>query len=160
MDADDAEEFNEVPIIHNPIGIGRLTRAAWVTIRKRMQTSLLEHGYHDIGSPQFNVLLMLSQGPMGQTALNAALGISKQGLSYLLDSLETGGYIVRMTDASNRRQRVVQLTQAGEEVTALMREAAFRFEEDVRNRIGAIELEAYRNTLRIITSELDTLPAT
>jgi DNA-binding MarR family transcriptional regulator len=141
-------------IIHNPLGFSRLARATWQTIRTRMLDDLRAQGYSDIGPPQFDLLLYLSQGPMTPSQLTVATGISKQGINYLLQSLENGGYAMRRPDSSNRRQRLVHLTTVGEQATNVIRDTSHRFEREVRERVGVTALEEYREVMRIISVDI------
>lgn len=86
-------------------------------------TAMWQQQFDDLSAPQFSVLSVVhAQGPLGQTALGAVTAIDRSTLTTLIDGLEVRGLLTRTIDPTNRRSRIVALTDEGraylEEATA------------------------------------------
>ena len=57
--------------------------------------------------------ILLEKGPLSQRELMELAGIRSASLSELMAKLETGGYVVRFPNPSDRRSITVALTEAG-----------------------------------------------
>ncbi len=64
------------------------------------------------------VFQLSDRGPMGVSALQAAIGRSQAATSHLVEQLEQRGIVRRRADASDRRRRVVDLTGKGRSAVA------------------------------------------
>jgi DNA-binding MarR family transcriptional regulator len=67
------------------------------------------------GGPRgYQVLVAITaEKPSSQLALAHRLGIDKTQMTYVIDALETGGYVERRPDPTDRRIRQVLPTKAG-----------------------------------------------
>jgi DNA-binding MarR family transcriptional regulator len=94
-------------------------------------------------------------GPYGTTAaeLGRRLGVSKQAAGKTVDSLERLGYVIRVPDDVDQRQKRVVLTDRG--IDALQRSA--RIFEELRARwagtVGIDRLRALEDDLRTLTGD-------
>jgi DNA-binding MarR family transcriptional regulator len=94
-------------------------------------------------------------GPYGTTAaeLGRRLGVSKQAAGKTIDSLERLGYVIRVPDDVDQRQKRVVLTDRG--IDALQRSA--RIFEELRARwagtVGIDRLRALEDDLRTLTGD-------
>jgi len=133
-----------------PLGpplIGALLRMPWETVRRRMLERLHEHGFDDLDAPHLNVLLY--PGPQGSrpSELAARLGMSKQAVNYLLGELERRGYIERRPDPDDLRSRRIALTERGEAVGLVMREAVAEVEREWEAKLGRKQFAQLRGLL-------------
>ena len=133
-----------------PLGpplIGALLRMPWETVRRRMLERLHEHGFDDLDAPHLNVLLY--PGPQGSrpSELAARLGMSKQAVNYLLGELERCGYIERRPDPDDLRSRRIALTERGEAVGLVMREAVAEVEREWEAKLGRKQFAQLRGLL-------------
>src|SRR6266581_1766889 len=95
-----------------PVGLA-LTRAAR-TIGRAFDETLAEAG----GSlPAWLVLLAMKTRSGSQRQLAEAVGIREATLTHHLNAMEIAGLITRQRDPANRRIHVVELTQAGAEMS-------------------------------------------
>ena len=83
-------------------------------------TVLLREGsrlFKDVGitSPQFNALKLLADTPAGlrPSELAAALVVDPSSVTFILKQLEKKGWLRRMDDPSDRRARLVAITEEG-----------------------------------------------
>jgi DNA-binding MarR family transcriptional regulator len=94
-------------------------------------------------------------GPYGTTAaeLGRRLAVSKQAAGKTIDSLERLGYVIRVPDDVDQRQKRVVLTDRG--IDALQRSA--RIFEELRARwagtVGIDRLRALEDDLRALTGD-------
>ena len=138
------------PVDEKPLGpplIGALLRMPWETVRRRMLEQLHEHGFDDLDAPHLNVLLY--PGPQGSrpSELASRLGMSKQAVNYLLGELERCGYIERRPDPDDLRSRRIALTERGEAVGLVMREAVTEVEREWEAKLGRKQFAQLRGLL-------------
>lgn len=82
--------------------------------------------------PQAKVLqILIAEGPMGVTSIAARLGVSPSTGSEHIDKLVDHGLVERRQGATDRRQLLVTITDAG-------REAVDRFQELGRRHLGEL----------------------
>jgi DNA-binding MarR family transcriptional regulator len=117
-----------------------------------LHAELAEQGHPDMRPMHGFVFQAI--GPYGTTAaeLGRRLGVSKQAAGKTIDSLEKLGYVIRVPDSVDQRQKTVVLTERG--VDALRRSA--RIFEDLRARwadtLGIDRLRALEDDLRTVTA--------
>jgi len=94
-----------------PALLGMAFRAVTDEVRVR----LAEQGFDDVRPAHGYSFQFLSWRPEGVTAvaLGEHLGITKQAATQLADDLEKRGYIERRPDPSDKRARLIFLTQRG-----------------------------------------------
>jgi len=129
--------------IETPIGLqlGRTAKA----VSRAFDAALAEAG----GSlPLWLVLVSLKQEPRGtQLEIARAMGIEGATLTRHLDGFERAGYVVRRRDAGDRRAVRVELTPAGEQMFATLRDAAMAFNRRLTGDLSEAELTRLRRTL-------------
>ncbi|MGZ4429820.1 MAG: MarR family winged helix-turn-helix transcriptional regulator [Nocardioides sp.] len=93
--------------------VGALLRRPAVVVRHAVMHELHAAGFHDVLPAHLGVFQ--HPGPDGQRpgVLAARTQASKQAMNHLLHQLEAGGYLVREVHATDRRTRVVRLTERG-----------------------------------------------
>lgn len=132
-----------------PIGL-QLARTARV-IGRAFDEALSAAG----GSmPVWLVLLNVKIHPRAtQRELAGAVGVREATLTHHLNTLEGGGLLTRRRDPENRRVHVVELTPAGEEAFATLREVAGAFDRRLRRDLDERQLaELSRLLARLVTN--------
>ncbi len=106
---------------------------------------LQERGFTDLRQSHFD--LFRFPGPHGRTPteLAAHMRLSKQALNPLLNELEAWGYLTRVADQQDRRNRTLQLTPIGFDLVTAVREALECLELHIAEVLGA---EVYRHLLQ------------
>jgi DNA-binding MarR family transcriptional regulator len=96
----------------------------------------------------FSVLTTALSGAYTQTELARMIGLDKTTMVVTLDELEAAGLAERRLSATDRRARVIAVTEAGERKVREAEEIAERTNEDV---LGALEPEAREAFLAALT---------
>ncbi|MEJ5240327.1 MAG: MarR family transcriptional regulator [Anaerolineales bacterium] len=92
-----------------------------VVMRFSMRNFMLYAREHNYSLPQLNALFRIHhRGSCGISELGEEMGVTSAAASQLLDRLVQQGLALRSEDPRDRRNKVVQLTEAGH---AIVREA-------------------------------------
>jgi DNA-binding MarR family transcriptional regulator len=107
---------NGVPIQRVPVSLAR--RFAQICMAVAAEVAAED----DLSALQLGGLTYLRQQPgLGQNDLAARLGIDRSNNSLIVDQLEQRGLIERHTSASDRRAKLVYLTQLGTDICDRLR---------------------------------------
>lgn len=96
------------------------------------------------------VLIGRLGGEPRQNALAEAVGIEGPSLVRLLDQLEAAGLVMRKEDPTDRRAKVLSLTDTGRSVVARIEADLDRLRMAVFSKVSASDLEASLRVFRAI----------
>ena len=99
----------------SPMGVwGRISRIERLAARE-IATTLGSHGLHP---SEFDVLATLRRhgGELRPVELRSGMMVGSGTITHRIDLLETAGLVERVPDATDRRGRVIRLTEAGRRV--------------------------------------------
>jgi MarR family transcriptional regulator for hemolysin len=106
--------------------------------------------------PVWLVLLNLRIHPgVSQRELAAAVGVREATLTHHLNSMEESGLLTRRRDPENRRIHLVELTSAGEDAFARMRDAARDFDRRLRRGLDKAEIAELDRVLARLVANVD-----
>ena len=91
--------------------------------------------------------------------LAARAGVRKQTMAEAVEQLERAGYLERRPNASDRRSRLVFLTDRGRQARPTAAAAGREVENHWTELVGADRIEALRDTLSELLARLDDDPA-
>lgn len=133
---------------------------------------MLEHASHVLATELASALEPLGLGPRGfcvlssalnrdltQKELGAAIGIDKTTLVVTLDELERQGLARRVTSSTDRRARMIAVTDAGAAKVAEGQRIIEVVQADVLSGLPESEREAFVSALRRLVSERLAEPA-
>ena len=104
---------------------------------------------------QWTVLACLWQkDKVTQQSLSDITFKDKPSITRLIDNLEKGGLVVRVPDRSDRRAKLIHLTQKGVDLEQKATEIVNRIVEKTMERLSDEEILVCRNVLKTISSEL------
>ena len=87
--------------------------------------------------PVWLVLVNLKIRPeASQRELAEAIGVREATLTHHLNAMEADGLLGRRRDPANRRVHIVELTDAGEAAFHKLRQAAMRFDAQLRHGLS------------------------
>jgi DNA-binding MarR family transcriptional regulator len=135
------------------VGLPGLLRAARTAYGAAVREAFAEAGFDDIPRNGAYVLARVydNSSPLGR--LTRELGISKQAVSQLIDTMVMRGYLKRTPDADDRRRMLITLTSRGESAAMVSWQAATKVDEELERRITAEGVTALRRGL-VVLAEL------
>jgi DNA-binding MarR family transcriptional regulator len=112
---------------------------------------------YGFGRAHHRVIYFVGRHPhMSVSELLGILRITKQSLARVLSQLVRQGFIVQQTGKSDRRQRLLQLTQTGIELERELSENQRQRIERAYAEAGPHAVEGFRKVmLSVISSDLD-----
>jgi DNA-binding MarR family transcriptional regulator len=137
----------EADAIYQQLGIPGLLRLARRAYGNAVRAALAESGFDDMPRNGAYLLARVYDGRYAVADLIRGLGISKQAVSQLVDTMVTRGYIERKPDAEDRRRMLLTLTTRGEAAATVSWQAATRTDEELERRIAADGVDALRHGL-------------
>jgi DNA-binding MarR family transcriptional regulator len=127
--------------------LASLLRGAAQAYALAVRGPLAEAGFDDIPRDGVFVLSAIARAELSAGGLSQALGVSKQAVSQLLDTLVLRGYVERSAHPDDRRRLQLGLSGRGAQVVSLCRAALERIDRRLAARVGAAQVEETRATL-------------
>jgi DNA-binding MarR family transcriptional regulator len=92
-----------------------------------------------------------------QNVLAARMGVSKQAVGQLLDELEVAGVISRTPDPTDKRARVVRLTESGQQGLLVSLQVMREIEQQLRRAAVDTDIDALARQLHNLMPALEQL---
>ena len=132
--------------------IGLLLRLVYQRYAQEIEAALRASGFDDMGPAAANVFPFVPLTGISVSELADLAQVRKQTMAQAVDQLERAGYVERRPNPTDRRSRLVFLTERGASVPPVTHAAAARVEERWAELTSADELEALRaSLLRLVT---------
>jgi DNA-binding MarR family transcriptional regulator/catechol 2,3-dioxygenase-like lactoylglutathione lyase family enzyme len=127
-----------------------LMRAARGAYARSIRAALYEIGVDDL--PRNGAFLLAGIDTTGgpRQDLPSDLGVTKQAVSQVVDTLVNRGYLTRGPDPGDRRRIRLELTGRGHEVVAAVLRGVAAVDARLRERASAGQIEAMRTGLAIL----------
>lgn len=128
-------------------------RWAWHRIMRRYNDAASKYG----GSMSIGYVL-LSIDPEGtpSTKLGPKMGMEARSLTRTLKNMEDEGLIKRVPDGNDGRMVRVQLTTKGKQMRDVSKDTVLRFNEAVRAKIPAAQLQTFHSVMNKINALLES----
>jgi DNA-binding MarR family transcriptional regulator len=135
--------------------LGVLLFIAYRALEKRAYDAVAASGVGDITLAQARIASRI--GPRGTrlSELAAQARVTKQSAGFLVDQLESAGYVERVPDPSDRRARLVRLTPRARTVVEAADAEVQRTLQEWRDHVGAERLSQVVETLRDLRAITD-----
>lgn len=138
--ASSAPTVGRVPLIgHVPLPL--LLRRTNQRYRTAIRDCLSEHGFDELPQPGYWALMVLSNGGSDASQLITEMGISKQAVSRLVDTLVTLGFVDREPNPVDRRRSDLRLSAKGRQAADFIGVAVQTMEENLASELGAERLD-------------------
>ena len=108
-------------------------------------------GYKELRPTHFRLLRYPGLDGVRPTELAQRLGTSKQSVNPLINDLERWGYIERRPDPTDRRGRVLCLTDRGRALMTTIKELHAEIEADWQAELGQLRYQTLRRALQEIS---------
>lgn len=127
--------------------------------RRALNNALTEHNLSDASAAP--LIALLRQGDrIPQGVLAERVGVEGPTLVRILDSLENVGLICRLPDETDRRIKLVQLTEGGTAVAKRAESCAAELREQILGDLDPEKVAAALAVLRAIAAKTATLTGT
>jgi DNA-binding MarR family transcriptional regulator len=126
------------------VGLLRTARRAY---RDAIRDALADGGFDDVPRNGAYVLGRVHDDNSALGDLARGLGISKQAVSQLIDTMVMRGYVERTPAADDRRRMILTLTPRGTAAATVSWQAAVRTDEELQRRLTADGVAALRSGL-------------
>ncbi|MFZ0251264.1 MAG: MarR family winged helix-turn-helix transcriptional regulator [Acidimicrobiales bacterium] len=138
-----------LPPAHDPDALSWLLRRSVRRYAAPVADSLAEGGFGDLPQRGVWAVSALAQTEPGLSGrdLVARMGISKQAISQLVDTLVTMGYVARHPASDDRRRTLLQLTPRGRRAARIIDDTVAALEADMEAVIGRDLLRAIHEAL-------------
>lgn len=131
-----------------PRSIGVLLRLAHQQFSSAVDGALAEQGFGDIRPHHANVFTFVPPEGIQVSDLTLKAGVRKQTMAQAVEELEALGYVERRSHPTDKRARLVLLTERGKRIRPLAMATGQGVEEDWGKRLGQQRLEALRSILQ------------
>jgi DNA-binding MarR family transcriptional regulator len=119
------------------------------------RTHLHAAGFDDIRKPYGFIFRAIAKDGASINELAALLEVSKQAASKIVDDMTSAGYVSRDEHETDRRSKIVRLTERGRQAMQTARKANQELEAALEKRVGKTKMEAMRIVLETFASESD-----
>jgi DNA-binding MarR family transcriptional regulator len=100
------------------------------------------------------------QGPTRQSVLAADFGLSPHSITDIVDALERVGLVERQPDATDRRAKLVAITDKGEECLGTAYATRERLLKQIFGALSQEDLATFLRLLDVLDEAAQPLPAT
>jgi DNA-binding MarR family transcriptional regulator len=125
----------------------RLTHQQWTLA---VDTKLAEEGFDDIKPHYANIFTFVPPEGMQVSQLTELAHVRKQSMTQTIEELEQLGYVERRPDPSDKRGKLVFLTERGKKVSPIARAAGRLVDGQWAELTSAEEIEGLRKALRSV----------
>ncbi|MEZ5128970.1 MAG: MarR family winged helix-turn-helix transcriptional regulator [Micropruina glycogenica] len=146
-----------MPPDYDVMNTGLLLYLPYRYLEERVLEALREQGY-PITASQARVFQRI--GPHGSRLVDlaAATSLTKQSVGFLVDQLETAGYVTREPDARDARARLVTITPTGRTLVEEGARIGAEVEREWADLLGADDLAQMRRALARLSEHTDRHP--
>jgi len=127
-------------------------------VRRRVVAALHDAGFTDLQPAHLAVFTWPGPDGLRPGMLATRADASKQAMNHLLGQLEGEGYIVRDSDPSDRRTRIVHLTPKGREAWEVVQQVVAEVEAEWREVLGENGYDELRHKLAVLNEHFDQHP--
>lgn len=127
--------------------LAALLREARTTHILAIRPQLVRRGFEDMPRGGVFAISVIRDFDVSAGDLGRRMGISKQAISQLLDTLVMRGYVERSTDTVDRRRTKLRLTPRGASASSVCREAVDQIERQLVEKVGTRCVDHARTAL-------------
>lgn len=114
--------------------------------------SLTAAGYGDIQPAYRHIFPFIAISGARLTDIAEKSGLTKQAVGYLVDSLESLGYVERVPDPTDRRAKIIRFTERGRAQDRVAQASFAATEKRLAKHLGRGDVEELRRILGRILS--------
>ena len=134
--------------------LARLLRMAARSFETELTRELHRRGYADVSLADSALFAHLDPEGTRASELARRAGVTRQSMGELVADLVRKGYLAQRPDASDRRAKIVVLTEAGRRLDREATQAIADLEAEYRRELGDERVEALRESLAAVGARL------
>ena len=127
--------------------LGGLLRRVEETMRARVYGRMAEAGFPDVRPAHSGLLRNMAESGSRVSELAERAQMTKQSMGYLADSLMAAGYVTLEPDTTDRRAKLVRLTEKGRAAAETMVRLSAETEREFAGLIGQADMAQLRRLL-------------
>ena len=127
--------------------MGVLLFLPYRAMEARVFERLAAAGFDDFTAAQARVFARIAPDGSRLTDLAAQAGITKQSAGFLVDQLERGGYVERVSDPVDGRARLVRIAERGARSVEISRGIVAEVEAEWTAHLGGARMAQLREIL-------------
>lgn len=135
--------------------MGALFRIPFQILNTCIEQGLIAQGFTDIRPAFFEVFRYVRPEGSRSTELAEKAQMTKQSMGYLIDHLESLGYVERLPDPEDRRAKIVRLTEQGRRLEQTARSIIHETEQEWATLLGTERMMQLRQLLEDLIDKLD-----
>jgi len=135
--------------------MGALLRLPYEKLQQQTYGALAAQGYSDIRPAHSSVFRHILPAGSRLTELAERAQMTKQSMSYLVNSLAESGYVDFVPDAEDGRAKLVCLTQRGQEFQRALVDLSQQIELDMAEQLGVEQIKQLRSLLEQLSDLLE-----
>ncbi len=132
-----------------------LLRTAHTAMNRAVFRRLAERGVGDVDVASRHIFPHLRPGGTRLTEIAERADLTKQAVGYLVDALESRGYVERVPDPTDRRAKLVRWTERGLEQDRIAMESFADTERRWAEALGPGEVAKLREVLERLADYLE-----
>lgn len=136
--------------------LGSLLRRCFEGLVARVYARLAAEGFPDLRPAHGAVFRHILPDGMRTTDLANAAGMTKQSMGYLVNDLGDRGYVEITPDSNDGRAKIVRLTPTGQKAQSAAAQISGELEQEWAATIGEKEWVQVRETLRLLSAQLES----
>ncbi|MGC5247619.1 MarR family winged helix-turn-helix transcriptional regulator [Gordonia sp. DT219] len=113
-----------------------LLMRAQAAVAERINDQIAAHGHPGLRPVHGVIFARIAAAGASVNEIAAHLGITKQSAATIIEALEADGYVSRRPHPTDRRARLVELTDRGRGVTELAARTAAAVAGEIERQIG------------------------
>lgn len=135
--------------------LGALLRNSWYAFLDELFARLAAEGFDDLRPAYSPVFQHLERGGTRIGVLAERAQMTNQSMGYLVDALQSRGYVKRTPDPADRRAALVTITDRGREQITTARRLIAEIEREWEQQIGAERMAALHDALQALAASHD-----
>ena len=134
--------------------MGGLLRLVYETMRARVYARMADAGFPDIRPAHSVLLRKMAEGGSRVSEMAERAQMTKQSMGYLADTLAAAGYVTLEPDTTDRRAKLVRLTEKGRAAEETMIRLSAETEREFASLVGEEEMAQLRHLLEKLADKL------
>lgn len=135
--------------------IGQLLMRANRDFHRRLAGEIRTRGLAEISAAEGAIMThILSHGPSRMVAIAEAKGVRSQSLVKVINELESKAYVIRLSDASDSRAKLIDLTKTGKQHMHYLSEATEGVWQQYVDDLGLEKTQSIFQGLRALSNSV------